>query len=164
MGTNRTFDAVILARVLWLSLRALREQRVPVAIIWALPGLMLLLGVSQLRIFAAHPLSNASALVAGLLSGLAVGALTYRRADRQAGVVVTRGSPLSVLVWPGAVALVLVAQYALRGRIGADTSELLNTALLAFAVGNVASQRAYLHWRFQRTVHGVGDDELPDAP
>ena len=163
MGTNPTFDAVILAGVLWLALRALREQRVPVATIWMLPGLMLLLGASQLRIFATHPLSNASALVAGLLSGLAVGALTYRRADRRAGVVVTRGTPLSALVWPGSVALALLAQYALRGRIGADTGELLNTALLAFAVGNVASQRAYLHWRFQRAVHGVGDEELPDA-
>ena len=163
MGTNLTFDAVILAGVLWLALRALREQRVPVATIWALPGLMLLLGAFQLQIFAARPLSNASALVAGLLSGLAVGALTYRRADRRAGVVVTRGTPLSVLVWPGVVALAILAQYALRGRIGPATAQLLNTAPLAFVVGNLTGQRAYLFWRFQRAAHGRGDAELPDA-
>ena len=163
MGTNQAFDAVILLGVLWLAWRALREQRLPVATIWFLPGLMLLIGTIQVGIFAARPVPNACALVAGLLSGLAVGLLSYRRADRRAGVGVTQGSALTVLVSAGVVALTILAHYALRGRIDPDTTDLLNTALLAFAVGNIGSQRAYLYWRFQRAVPGEGGEELPHA-
>jgi hypothetical protein len=152
MGRNSTVDLVIVLATVWYALRLLRPQALPVATLWALPALMLGVCLWQSRLFAgAAPASVALAGSVGVLAGLAVGRLTFRRADGRAGTVVVQGTPLSVVLWPGAIAAALGARYALGDRADPGIAGVLEVGLLAYLVGNAGAQRAYLWWRYNRT-------------
>ena len=151
MDRDSTLDTFIVLGVVWFMWRLLREQRLPVGTLWVLPLLMLLICVWQWRLFAsAGPAVVVAAALVGTLSGLVVGRLMFRRVDQHAARVVVEGTPLSVALWPGVVALVIVAQYALRDRIDPATAAQWNVASLAFVVGSLGGQRAYLHWQYTR--------------
>ena len=149
LGRDTTLDAIILVAVAWYALRLLREQRQPVATLWVLPALLALVAaLPGDRLPVARPALLGVAVAAGALSGLVVGRLSYRRADRGAGAIVSRGTWLGVLLWPGIAALTILAQRALRDRLDDALAGEVNVAALAFVVAHVAGLRAGLYWRY----------------
>jgi hypothetical protein len=158
MGRNSTLDLVIALATAWYALRLLRPQALPVATLWALPALMVAVCAWQSHLFTgAAPGPLALAGLGGALAGLAVGHLTFRSADERTGRVLVQGTPLSVLLWPGAIVPALAARYALGGGAEAAPASLLDVGLLVFLVGNASAQRAYLGWRYSRsTRRGAG--------
>jgi hypothetical protein len=63
-------------------------------------------------------------------------------------VIVSRGTWLSVLLWPGIGALAILAQRALRARLDEALVGELNVAALAFALAHVTALRVGLYWRY----------------
>jgi len=149
LGRDNTLDAIILVAVAWYALRLLREQRQSVATLWVLPALLAFLAALQRdRLPVARPAAVGVAVAAGALSGVVAGRLSYRRADRGAGVIVSRGTPLGVLLWPGAPALAILAPRAFRAQLDDALASELGVVALAFGVAHVAGLRAGLYWRF----------------
>ncbi|MDP9373375.1 MAG: hypothetical protein M3Q65_13160 [Chloroflexota bacterium] len=149
LGRDNTLDAIILVAVAWYASRLLREQRQPVATLWVLPALLaLVVALQRDRLPVVRPALLGVAVAAGALSGLVVGRLSYRRADRRAGAIVSRGTWLGVLLWPGVAALTLLAQRALRDRLDDALTGELNVAVLAFVVGHISGLRTGLYWRY----------------
>ena len=156
MERTASLDIIILAGVAFLGRRLLRERRLPVATMWLLPLLMLGIGSTQRAVWlgGARPDILLSAAVAGGLAGIAVGVLVYVRAERPAGAIVVRGTPLSVLLWPGTVALYILARRALAGGDPLATGDPLDIAFLVFVAAVVAAERGCLYWQYRRDPGG----------
>lgn len=158
MERNSTLDLVIALATVWYALRLLRPQALSVSTLWALPALMLAACLWMSPLFAGvGALPFGLAVPTGALAGLAVGHLTFRSADDATGRIVVQGTPLSVLLWPGAIVPTLALRYAIGVGAESATASSLDAGLLIYLAGNVAAQRAYLRWRYARTARqGAG--------
>lgn len=124
----------VIARFLF---RELRDRKVRVRRLFITPGLVALLGL--LLVFSAASVAPhdalmlvaavAVALVLGVGIGLAVGHFTTLRLGDEPGLVVVRGSAMTVAIWLAALALRMVVRLAVPVHDLADTT-IANAALV----------------------------------
>jgi hypothetical protein len=145
--------ALVVARFLF---RELRVRRIKTSGIFIVPGVMAVLGAFLVySVMALAPDQEFNLLVGGLAGivvgaaiGLAVGHFTTVQVQ-QPGLLLVRGSPITVAIWIGALALRLVARYFVSGGANivstdpssAGPSTMLNAVLVILLVAALTAVR-----------------------
>ena len=131
------YGLIVLAVIARFLLRELRDRTLRVRRLFILPSvfaLLALLLVGSVVAVTPHATSGliaavAAALVFGVAIGLAVGHFTTLRLGERAGLVIVRGSAMTVAIWVAAVALRMAVRFAVPVHDLADTA-IANAALV----------------------------------
>ena len=111
MGQEPLFDLVVIAGAALLAWRLRREHRASAATFLFLPAVMLafLLARREPVVGAAGTL-GAPAALAGVLAGLVVATRSFVRVEPTTGSIVVRATPISLLLWPGTLAIYMLGR------------------------------------------------------
>ena len=146
MGREPVFDVALFAGVAVLAWRLRREQRVSTATILFLPALMLTFALLQRTLVVeAAGLLGAPAALAGALAGLVVATRSWVRVESSTGVIVVRGTLMSLLLWPGTIAFYVLGRRAVLWFREGAALERLDGAFLVFVVALMLAERGWLY-------------------
>lgn len=146
MGREPFFDLLLLMGVGLLAWRLRGEHRVSTATILFLPAIMVTFVLLQraLVVETAGFLGVPAAL-AGVLAGLVVATRSWVRVEPSTGAIVVRGTPLSLLLWPGSIALYILGRRAFTWLREGVALERLDGAFLVFLVALLLTERGWLY-------------------
>ena len=150
-----TADLLVLATIVGLLVRQLRDRRLRVGMLWLLPVLIAYGSYTLIaRTFTPSIISIAVlgvGLALGSAIGLVRGAMVPMVIDRAHASVILKGAPVAVLLWIALIALKVVASALLRGSGQAAEADVATAALVLTSAGSVIANRAYLLWRYAAT-------------
>lgn len=153
IGRVPLFEVYVLVGVGWLAWRLRQEHRFTTTTFLLLPAVMAAFLVMQReRVAEAAGALAAPAALAGVLAGLVVATRSYVRVEATTGTVVVRGTPLSLLLWPGVLALFVLGRRVARWLDAGDVSERLDGTFLVFVVALVLAERGWLYHAYRHAV------------
>jgi len=143
---------VLVMGVALLAWRLRRENRVSTATILFLPAIMLTFLLLQRALVVEAAGWGAPAALAGVLAGLVVATRSWVRVEPSTGAIVVRGTLVSLLLWPGAIAFYLLGRRAAIWFREGATLERLDGAFLVFIDALLLAERG---WQYHAYRHAV---------
>lgn len=157
MGRDSRVEVYVLVGVLWLAWSLRRERRLSVATLLVLPAIMLAFILAQReRLVGAGGTPGALAALAGVLAGLVVATRSCVRVEPATGTVVVRGTPASLLLWPGMLALYALGRRAALWLRAEEVPGRLDGPFLMFIVALVLAERGWLYHAYRRAAAPTG--------
>ena len=153
MGGGIAFELVLLGGVALLAWRLRREIRLRSATLLVIPiAIGAIIVMQREMIAAATGLIGPLAALLGLLAGLVVATRSYVRVEPGVGAVVVRATWLSLLVWPGTLALYLIGRRALVWSGAETVAEALDGAFLIGVATLLLAERGWLFYAYRHAV------------
>ena len=153
MGREPFFDLLLLVGVGLLAWRLRRENRVSIATILFLPAIMVTFVLLQRALVVETAgVLGAPAALAGVLAGLVVATRSWVRVELSTGALVVRGTPLSLLLWPGTIAFYILGRRAFIWLHDGAALERLDGAFLVFIVALLLTERGWLYYAHRHAV------------